>query len=362
MCLKALFSHLKLVVFYRGVISIHRLFKELLIIAVRGFAHFPATINILITQKCNFSCHMCFWSNSDNIDSTEKKELNTSQIEKIVHQIKEYKPLIHIGGGEPFMHQDLSEIVAVIKQNKLKCIITTNGFLMDRKYTDKLIKMNLDILIISLYGIESVHDQITGVKHSFKETMKNMKYFLKMRHSTKIFVSIVPLPENIKTIKQLVGDLSSIGVDAVKIEQLNFLTDQEYNNLANNNGSFNFLPTAFIKEGYFSQSFAENLAYLYSELSQIYSNFVFIKPYLSRSQLIDWYTTIPRWSKCFFLTHSLFVNYNGDIVPCQSFSRCVLGNIERNSLKDIWTSEKYKKFRKAVAVSKPISCVRCCKN
>ena len=67
-----------------------------------------------ITQRCNFKCKHCY--SSAVLGSTDN-ELSTEEIYQIVDQFKKLKvPVILLSGGEPFMRDDLFEIIAYIRK------------------------------------------------------------------------------------------------------------------------------------------------------------------------------------------------------------------------------------------------------
>jgi len=293
------------------------------------------------------------------------KELDIECIREFIYKTKIYKPIIHIGGGEPFMRHDLLDIISIIKKNQLRCLITTNGFLMNENIMKILINLKVDVLIFSLYGLESVHDEITGVKGAFKKLKQNLEFFLGKRNKyTKVLISIIPLPENLAILQEMIRSLKYLGIDGIKIEQLNFLSRNEYNLSTNNEVKhFNFSPSTFISEGFFDQVFTNDLVRMHKNISHDYRDFVYFKPHLNKRQLVNWYCSLPhRYHKCIFITHSLFINYNGDIIPCQFFLSCKLGNIKKDSLEQIWRCKSYKILRKIINKERPPVCMRCCKN
>ena len=233
---------------------------------------------MLITDKCNFSCKMCSWKGAAQAHhGVRGKELTLAEIERFIARIKIYQPLIHIGGGEPFVRRDLADIAAAIKRNKLKCLITTNGFLMNEVIIEKLLKLKVDALIFSLYGWGELHDEITGVRGSFNRIIANLKSVLEKRTKyPKVFVSTLPLPENINTLKQLVSNLHALGVDGIKIEQLNFLTPKEHKRSLTNRGIFALAPATFIRKNDFSQEFITDLIRVYKDINKSQRNIVFI--------------------------------------------------------------------------------------
>ncbi|MFH1665093.1 MAG: radical SAM protein [Candidatus Omnitrophota bacterium] len=353
-------SRYRLMWFYRGFFSVSRLMKSLVSMAFTGKAPFPLTVDMLITGRCNYSCAMCSWRGGrDDLSG----ELTLEDIDKFILQIKRYRPVVHIGGGEPFIRKDLPDIISIIKRNGLKCLVTTNGAWMDDGVVDRIVDLKVDVLIFSIYGWGDFHDEMTGVKGSFERTVANMRSVLKKRSKgTKVFVSTLPLSAGLDELGRVVENARLLGVDGVKIEQLNFMVRAEYDRPHYKEGQIVLEPYTLVRDSSFGRGFVSRLSDVYKDISKTYGGFVIIKPYLSGKQLSEWYALSPSpGSGCFFLGHSAVINYNGDIIPCQFFPGCVLGNIKKDRLKDVWHSKAYKECREAVNREKPIVCERCCK-
>lgn len=63
---------------------------------------------------------------------------------------------------------------------------------------------------------------------------------------------------------------------------------------------------------------------------------------------------------CLYLSERVFINFNGDVVPCCVVGRPIMGNVQRNSLFEIWNGEKYNEFRERFYSSNPYSCCNNC--
>ena len=88
----------------------------------------PSIAIHFITYRCNLKCRMC-----SAITYSADEEMNTQQVKDLYDQIKSLQ-LIRITGGEPFIRNDLPEIMHHI-QKRIKPYlihITTNGTLSDR--------------------------------------------------------------------------------------------------------------------------------------------------------------------------------------------------------------------------------------
>ncbi len=358
-------SDAKLFILYKNIWSLGKMFERISSLITGNPVSFPITINIAITDKCNLFCKMCFLKKSRAVKYDRPEILSLDEIREFIVNIGDHKPVIHIGGGEPFMREDLLEIISQIKGKGIKCLVTTNGSLMSNTAIDSLVGLKTDVLIFSLYGPENIHDEITGVAGAYKKSLENLKYVLKNKDKrTRILISSTILPQNLSIFDSFLADLKYLRVDGIKIEQLNFLSRKEHSDAIDSNmkGGFNLCPSVFINEEGFGQKFISDLVHLNKKIRKNFRN-VYMKPYLNQVQLQDWYSGLPkRDTSCSFITHSVFINYNGDILPCQFFEDCVLGNIKNDSLEVIWRSKRYQELRKTIRVSHPSICMRCCKN
>jgi MoaA/NifB/PqqE/SkfB family radical SAM enzyme len=124
-----------------------------------------------VTNVCNSRCLMCFnWQ----VVNQATDELSLVEIEKLSKTIGRL-PVITLGGGEPFLRQDLPEICEIFFMNAgtRKVAIPTNCLLPElvvsqaRKIIEKCdIKLKI---IMSLDGLNEVHDEIRGVNGNFEK-------------------------------------------------------------------------------------------------------------------------------------------------------------------------------------------------
>jgi len=352
-------SYLRLASFYGGLLPPWRMLKGLAQIAFRGAVYFPVTVDVLVTGRCGLSCRMCSWKGGGEPDG---RELDTEQIKLFIERIKRYRPLVHFGGGEPFLRDDMADIIDAVKRAGLRCLVTTSGFHLDEAVIKRVTASGIDGMIFSLYGWGRAHDRVTGVEGSFRETIASLRSALdKRRGGTRIYASTVPLPENIGALGDLVGNLRRAGVDGVKVEYLNFLTRSEAENWGTP-GGFDLRPGTFVAEQAPGPAFAEDLLRERRRVLSAFGGFVMFKPRLNEAQIRKWYTGAPGGGKgCSFLAHSAVVNYNGDILPCQFLRGCVLGNIIEDDLGEVWRSARYAELRRILGRGEEAVCFRCCK-
>jgi Fe-coproporphyrin III synthase len=134
---------------------------------------YPEEAIIAVTLNCNSRCVMCnIWKNKII------NECPPSIYAKLPKTLKE----INITGGEPFLRQDLPEIVNVMTKTcpNARLLINTNGYLTTviKKLTPKILRINPKIAIrVSFDGLENTHDKIRGLPDFYNKAMESLNYF-----------------------------------------------------------------------------------------------------------------------------------------------------------------------------------------
>jgi len=87
--------------------------------------------------------------------------------------------MVDLTGGEPFLRNDIPDIVRTIRATcpKARILITTNGFLPEKikKQVGAIITADYGIAFrISLDGWRATHDKIRGIPHAFDKVMNTI--------------------------------------------------------------------------------------------------------------------------------------------------------------------------------------------
>jgi radical SAM protein with 4Fe4S-binding SPASM domain len=163
----------------------------------------PFSLHVFPIHKCNFKCKYCLHSLSDIKlkDMKFKKEtmsFNIFQkaIDGLINFIKPLKSLIIAGHGEPLLHPDITEMVAYAKKSNIteRVEIVTNGSLLNKLLSDKLINAGLDRLRVSLQGLDSdAYKTTSGIKIDFNKFVDNLEYFYKNKKITNVYIKIIDM-------------------------------------------------------------------------------------------------------------------------------------------------------------------------
>lgn len=119
----------------------------------------PSFVQIDLTNNCNNNCIGC-WCNSPLLE--EKKispdvKLQMLPYQRVIQLIDELyrlgtRHIYYAGGGEPFMHPKIMNILAYTKKKGMECFVNTNFTLVDEKCVRELVDLGVDSLIVSIWA------------------------------------------------------------------------------------------------------------------------------------------------------------------------------------------------------------------
>ena len=165
----------------------------------------PNLVQIDLTNKCNNSCIGC-WCNSPlleekKISGKEKEEtLPYNRIIRLINELKKYgtNEIYLGGGGEPFMHPNIMEIVEHIKRNNLVCHINTNFTLINEKIAKKLVDLEVDHIAVSLWAgdaetyVKTHPNQTKGIFYQIEKILKLIKKLIGRNNTVKLMGILAP--------------------------------------------------------------------------------------------------------------------------------------------------------------------------
>ena len=125
----------------------------------------PTDASIILTYRCPMQCRMCnIWQYP-----TDKKEEITAEDLKSLPKLK----FINLTGGEPFIREDLPEIVEECYRHAPRIVISTSGW-----FEDRVIKLaerfpNIGIRI-SIEGLSGKNDELRGRQGGFDKGLRTL--------------------------------------------------------------------------------------------------------------------------------------------------------------------------------------------
>jgi len=287
----------------------------------------PIYVILFVTSKCNAKCKMCFnWKNTDNASKIE--ELSLDEFKKIFENFSSIQH-ITVSGGEPFLRNDLPEILEYVSKNNDVQMITipTNGILTDVivKQTTKIlnrIKKDTHLRIgLSIEGVDERHDDIVQVKGAFKNIQNTYRELKPLVRKYKNFNLDIPICcsgfnkshviETAKYCNDFFDDCSIALLLArgdVRDELSKQVTPKEYQDIINNYNNI---------EGIKKKN--KPLSLFYNTLFGMVNE-----------RVISVMNEKKMPERCYAYSKLIVIQSNGDVLPCEYLGK-VLGNFRDNN-------------------------------
>lgn len=280
---------------------------------------FPISMSIEPTTSCNLRCPEC---PSGLREFTRPiGMLEPAFFKKTIDEV--YKELIYLTfyfQGEPYLNPNFLEMVKYASDKGIYTSTSTNAHYLSKEQAKKTVESKLERLIISIDGTtQETYEQyrIGGILSKVIEGTKNIieaKQKLKSStpHIVFQFLVVKPNEHQLNDVKQLAKEL---GVDEVV-----FKTAQVYD-FENGN--------PLIPENIKYSRYKKNADGTYSIKNKLLNQ--------------CW----RMWSGC-------VVTWDGVVVPCcfDKDAKHPLGDLKKQSFKELWKSLKYQGFRQSILKSR----------
>jgi len=136
-----------------------------------------------LTERCNLSCSHCYQSGrrTDELSFAEIRAVAADVSDMLEAWSEKYdiafSPSFNITGGEPFLRQDLFDILDHLGGRGFDLYLLTNGTLIDREKAAGLALTCVKGVQVSIEGPEEIHDRIRG-KGSFASSLRGISFLL----------------------------------------------------------------------------------------------------------------------------------------------------------------------------------------
>lgn len=300
--------------------------------------------SVRLTKACNLRCPHCYANGGLPLE----KELTLEELKKVIDEIAELGALhVFYTGGEPFIRKDLANILKYNDQKGLGILLSTNAQLITEEKLKELEGLNFKLFQISLDGSKEIHDSIRG-QGVWGEATKKIKLARKILKKN-VGVGTVMMKKNYPYLSRVLKDATKNGAD---IFALMFL-------IVSGRATEELNPNP--------KEFLEGLENLFGEYEKRNNKIKFainttippaLVPASWRKKGLHW-----TFAMCSF-PYCLGIESNGDVAPCDgffNFPEMVLGNVKKDSIKNIWKNSKLLKEIRAIKPSELKGVCRICK-
>ena len=274
----------------------------------------PFMLMIEPTNECNLNCPLC--PTGSNTLTRSKGAMPLEHFIQCIDEVSDSLLFLSLWNvGEPFMNDDLIEMIQYAKGKNIYVMTSTNGhFFNDAKRVRELIRSGLDELILSMDGASEETYKRYRQKGHFQKVIDGLNLLIQEKKSVGSKTPVVDLQfivmrHNEHEIERMEALAREVKVDKLTLKTVHVTSDSE---------AEAFLPVR-------------------KELRR----YVFHNGHLSMKGKLK--------KNCRWLWFCPVINWDGTVVPCcfDKDNTIPLGNVfQGNTLHEIWCGEKYNRLRR----------------
>lgn len=284
----------------------------------------PTDASIILTYRCPMRCQMCnIWQNPTD----KKEEIKASDLRSLP-RLK----FINLTGGEPFVREDLPEIVEECFKHTPRIVISTSGWFDDRVIELARQFPNIGIRI-SIEGLQAKNDELRGREGGFE---KGYRTLVKLKEM------------GVKDIGFGCTVSNSNSSDMLELYKLSHELGMEFATAAfHNSYYFHKHDNKITNTDKVCRDF-ETLVNL--QLKEHHPK-AWFRAFFNMG-LINYIEGRPRMLPCEAGSANFFIDPWGEVYPCngmeEKFWMESMGNIHNADFMDIWQSEQADRVRELV--------------
>lgn len=325
-----------------------RTFQKGISLTARSVAHYgltspqkfiaPPVVVWNFTNVCNLKCKHCYQSAGKKLPH----ELSLEKRLDVINQLaREDVISIAFSGGEPLMDKDIWKVIKRAKENFMYVSVATNGTLITPKVAKRLSDAGVDYVEISLDSVNpEKHDEFRGVKGAWDKAVTGIKNAVAER-TYQVGLASTITRINFDELEELMNFAIELKVD--KFFAFNFIPVGEGKNLIDidltpeqREKMLNTLYDYYIKERMVTLTTCPQ-----------YARVCMMK---SKGQLAPTsHCTINKGEKTRLMAEFLggcgvgraycAIQPDGIVTPCV-YMPIVVGDLKKQSFKEIWTTSK----------------------
>jgi len=268
----------------------------------------PVALGIELTNHCNLKCPEC--NSGSGLMTRARGFISTVLFEKIIAEAGPYLYNLNLYfQGESMMHPQFFTILE--KCSNIKTTLSTNGHFLSEDNADRIAASPLRKIIVSLDGMDKPtynYYRVNGDLDKVLSGIRNISESVKRSHSDlKLIIQFLVNRENEKQLNEAKLFAREMGA-FFQVKSMQIISKDSYER---------WLPS----QGKFSR---------YMKVGNGYA----IKNRLRNRCARLWFNPVVTW--------------DGKVLPCcfDKNADHIMGDLNQDSLRDIWRGEKYRKFRK----------------
>ena len=316
----------------------------------------PRSVDLEITSRCNLRCKYCYFF--DNQEVTYQ-DLNTDEWLRFFNELGQCGVMdVCLAGGEPFIRADLPLLIEGIVKNRMRFSILSNGSLIDDNVAAYIAGTGrCNSVQISVDGSRpEVHDISRG-KGSFAKAIQGIKIL--QTHKIPVTVRVTLFRDNISDIE----NTARLLLEDLSIPQISTNAACYFGSCQKNSKDL-LLTTADRQTAMqtllkLERKYDGRITAQAGPLAEAHNWYEMEKARLANEVRTD---NGGYLTGCGCPWSSITIRTDGKIIPCTMLAHMELGQINRDSLIEVWQKNQVLnglRFRHQIPLSEFRNCNDC---
>ncbi len=284
-----------------------------------------------VTSRCNEKCRHCYQTHRAG------RHAELDMIIDIMDQLSDIGTVsMTISGGEPFLHPDFPEILRQARRHDYIVNILSNGMLLTSDIVEAIREANINMIQISLYSMEpGIHDAVTRTPGSHGKTLRSIETLIENEIPVQISCPMI------KTNKHSYRDVS----EWCHKHKIRVLTDfvimaRSDFDVSNLDDRLDMAETGQVIE----------------DIIEVDGEYQLLLEQKPKTRDLERYAKMPV---CGVGVDNICFTADGSVYPCSGFQSYILGNVRRQSVRDIWENSERIAFLRSITNASFPKCLAC---
>lgn len=280
----------------------------------------PKHLMVTTNTLCNYGCMFC---NNPKIE--HKTYVTVDRLIELVDLIEAVEIVDITGYGEIMLHPKFCNIANLLTEKQKPFTFSTNGSHLTDAMIDFLDTTTLSLMNISVNSLDPTTYRIITGGHSLDILLDNLASLFSKERKYKVTLSVVVTAYAINELMDLVQFAADNGAYRLRFLPLT--------------SSIKDYPNEIVLKDTYETRMKLKDAEDYAKLIGVSLQTFSFEPSAEVKE---------KKHKCSAPTHQIIINHNGNVTPCCWLGHVIMGNLEKNTWREIWESEKYDDLRRSV--------------
>jgi radical SAM protein with 4Fe4S-binding SPASM domain len=319
----------------------------------------PTELQVEVTGACNLACKMCLVRYRPKLGKAEGA-MCFHTFKRLVDELPALEKVTLQGLGEPLLAPDLVRMVEYAGKRAIRIGFNTNGTLLTREKSERLVTAGLDWLNVSVDGATAATYESIRDGSDFARVRMNvidLVDVMRARRAERPTVSLVfvAMRRNVRELPDLVRLAARWGVGRLYVQNLSHSFSD-----TDPSGSYREIREFAAREALWAETNEEGER-LFDEARTVARE---VGVELRLPRLVEPPTHRALGSPgCHWPFSAAYVTHDAKVQPCcmvMGADRAVLGDAERDGFAAVWEGDAYKSFRAALLTDEPPEVCRGC--